>query len=633
MSSHLIFQRASAPEFDAGRELPEAQVLAQAPAGSRAQAETHRAEAQRSSSSNPTARSDQGFRSRHKPSAEPASTPALEEGLPQDPSRRPFGLVQRSWRRLYRNTPWYRWHLSSSKPLSLRRNGMIFVPGHKTKGEMIMDGRFLLAGERVDLVEENWFPHDAPQVWLRAMHGFDWLGDLRATEHPESAKAARHMVSSWLNLNKRWHPLSWDGEITAHRLLAWLGHFDFITHGANAAFVRRLTQEIAIQANHLLLSYQDYELSYARTTIEKALIFCGQCLPDGTTLASDMLGKLEESLDRLIRPDGGTQYRSPALQAALLTDLHDLLDFHRAMRLQAPSYLATTAQRMAPLMRMLIHNDGSVAHHNQSFALPPEAMASFMERCLHKVAPLKAAFASGLYRLTARRATLLIDGGAQPHVGFDQQAFAGTLSFEMTVGTQKLITNMGSHDRKALWGDVQRTTAAHSTLVLNDTNSSELVSGAGLGRKPQQVYCKPYETDDYLAIDLHHDGYRPLGGAKHYRSLKLARDGDYLQGEDLVTGPTVLPAVLRFHLHPQVNVALQGNRQQVVLYLPKGRPWRFDIEGAHLELEDSVYLEGETSARSRQIVARLPEFRARRGQAAERRALWSLQQLDAAPKA
>ncbi len=251
---------------------------------------------------------------------------------------------------------------------------------------------------------------------------------------------------------------------------------------------------------------------------------------------------------------------------------------------------------------------------------------------MHKVAPLKAAFASGLYRMTARRATLLIDGSAQPHVGFDQQAFAGTLSFEMTVGTQKLITNMGSHDRKALWGDVQRTTAAHSTLVLNDTNSSELVSGAGLGRKPQQVYCKPYETDDYLAIDLHHDGYRPLGGAKHYRSLKLARDGDYVQGEDLVTGPTVLPAVLRFHLHPQVNVALQANRQQVVLYLPKGRPWRFDIEGALLELEDSVYLEGESSARSRQIVARLPEFRARRGQAAERRALWSLQQLDAAPK-
>jgi hypothetical protein len=54
----------------------------------------------------------------------------------------------------------------------------------------------------------------------------------------------------------------------------------------------------------------------------------------------------------------------------------------------------------------------------------------------------------------------------------------------MSVGRDRVIVNCGAAPAaEAGWRDALRGTAAHSTLILADTNSSEL-KDEGLGRRP-----------------------------------------------------------------------------------------------------------------------------------------------------
>jgi uncharacterized heparinase superfamily protein len=142
-----------------------------------------------------------------------------------------------------------------------------------------------------------------------------------------------------------------------------------------------------------------------------------------------------------------------------------------------------------------------------------------------------------------------------------------------------------------------RTTAAHSTMVVDDTNSSEVLSEGGIGRRADEVSCRRNAAQGATWLDMHHDGYGARFGLVHHRRLYLTSDGADLRGEDSLTGgrpEESLPYALRFHLHPAVEARLEAatplGEGVAALTLPNGERWRFLALGGSLAIEDSVYL-------------------------------------------
>jgi len=151
------------------------------------------------------------------------------------------------------------------------------------------------------------------------------------------------------------------------------------------------------------------------------------------------------------------------------------------------------------------------------------------------------------------------------------------------------------------WRDAARSTAAHSTLVIADTNSSELKPD-GLGRRPERVEAQRQEAAGAHWLEASHDGYRKPFGALHRRRLYVAESGEDIRGEDAVEAATPQPYVVRFHLHPSVDASLQQDGEAVLLRLPSGSGWRLRADGARLTLEESVYLGGVEPRRGEQVV-------------------------------
>ena len=173
--------------------------------------------------------------------------------------------------------------------------------------------------------------------------------------------------------------------------------------------------------------------------------------------------------------------RSPGHHLTLLRDLLDIRAILGAAQCEAPASLQAAITGMTPVLRLLQHGDGGLALFNHSNEGDSLQIDLTLQRCISRQRPLMTAPETGFQRLQSGRTLVLVDAGPPPPPGYDDNAHAGTLSFEFSVGRDRLIVNCGAQTARPDWYDVQRTTAAHSTLTLAETNSSELSPGLGFG--------------------------------------------------------------------------------------------------------------------------------------------------------
>ncbi len=137
--------------------------------------------------------------------------------------------------------------------------------------------------------------------------------------------------------------------------------------------------------------------------------------------------------------------------------------------------------------------------------------------------------------------------------------------------------------------------------------------GAGekifLTATPQKVHLQKVVEQNATGVVAAHDGYTPSHGLTHMRRIELTTDGRDVSGEDTLAAVSDsdqarfdramdqvslqgIPFTVRFHLHPDVDAALDLGGTAVSMALRSGEIWVFRFEGrGELALESSVYLE------------------------------------------
>ena len=149
---------------------------------------------------------------------------------------------------------------------------------------------------------------------------------------------------------------------------------------------------------------------------------------------------------------------------------------------------------------------------------------------------------------------------------------------------------------------MSRASAAHSVLVIGDTNCVEVQADGLLGRGPSSVRCERSEEAGHQWIAGSHDGYRQRFGLTYSRELYLAPDGNDVRGEDKLTGRSGNPFAVRFHLHPAVEASLIEDGGGALLRLPSGAAWRLRAAGAEMSLGESIYLGSGEPRKTQQVV-------------------------------
>lgn len=486
------------------------------------------------------------------------------------------------------------------------------------QGQQIVSGYWKLAGGAVDCHDVSPFSAAAPNdVWTEAVHGFGWLAHLEALGTEPARAKARHATAHWLKTYSSFHPIGWRAHVTGRRILSWLAHGRFLLAESDPLFRSHVLWSLARQARHLTRAAASAPDGLPRITAASAVTMSGLCLPDGERRLALGAHMLTQELTRQILPDGAHISRCPETLGLVMADVLPVLAAFKARDATPPPELRRALDRMAPALRFFSHGDGRLACFNGGSEGPESWISQLLAQDDAHGAPLDHASHVGFHRLSAGDSVLIVDAGAPPPPEVSTAAHAGTLSLEFSHGVDRLVVNCGAPLTKDMaWRASTRATAAHSTVTVSDTSSSQLLTkglahqllGAQLIGGPKTVRSKRGADSFGQTVLMSHDGYMPLFGIVHQRSLALSADGFELKGEDSLSAPArpqgsaPVPAAARFHLHPSVTASLAADGQSVWLGTGNGT-WRFRAEGGTIALSESVYCgDGEDIKRCEQII-------------------------------
>ncbi|MGB3165171.1 MAG: heparinase II/III-family protein, partial [Alteraurantiacibacter sp.] len=316
---------------------------------------------------------------------------------------------------------------------------------------------------------------------------------------------------------------------------------------------------------------------------------------------------LARALGELVGEDGGVLSRSPVAQMEAIAMLVDLGACYDAAKRDVPDSVIRVLGLLVPPLLTLTHADGGLGNWQGNGAVPASRLAALVEASGVRTRPLTEPRGWGYQRVSAKQAVLQFDASPPPLSRHARTGCASTLAFEFSHGDHRLIVNCGG--AALAGGQVPirieqglRATAAHSTLVLGDANSTAVLLDGKLGGGVNEVEIDTravkLENGGARRLEASHDGYAQRFGLLHKRILMLRDDGSELRGEDLLVPPGrkgqrgKVPFAIRFHLGRHVEATLSENKRGASLVLPDGALWQFVTGAEQVEIEESLWVDG-----------------------------------------
>ncbi|MCI4678128.1 heparinase II/III family protein [Rhodoblastus acidophilus] len=477
--------------------------------------------------------------------------------------------------------------------------------GDPTIAEDIYGGYFAFGGKIVNAHGRSPFNLPPPSSeWAKALHGFGWLRHMRAAESALARANARSLVKEFISrmATPRRGP-AWDVDVVARRTSSWLSQSPMLLEGVDHEFYRRFLRVLTKGYWLLQRRIDSAWPGEARLNAAIAMTTYALCAQGGASLLKKTIKTLNDQLSRQILPDGGATDRNPQTLVDLLFDLLPLRQAFAARGQAPPPELLRAIDRMIPALRMFRHGDGSLALFNGMGVTAPDRVAIGLSYEETRGQPIFNARCSGYQRLEGGEALILIDAGPPPPPLYSRSAHAGCLSFEFSLGTERIVVNCGNPGprRKDLRTSA-RTTAAHSTLSLDDASSclfgfqtrapgwlsDKLLSG------PRNVPVAREDDAQGSQVLASHDGYLRSYGLFHERRWRLEADGARLTGRDRLIRANEdsianVDYVIRFHIHPSVTLTLVSDGAAILLETPSGANLVFDAGGLPLAIEESIF--------------------------------------------
>ncbi len=483
------------------------------------------------------------------------------------------------------------------------------------RGKQLIAGNFQFAGQLVEARGRSiWDLNEADVEFTVEVQGFAWLDDLAAVGDSLARGRAQDWTWDWISRFGKGQGLGWTPDLAGRRIIRWINHALMLLQGRDRvqseAYYESLTAQVVFLSRH----WRGAAPGLPRFEALTGLISAGLALIGMEARVGPALSALVLECAREIDADGGIPTRNPEELLEVLT----LLTWAERALVEAgrtvPEALQAAIQRIAPTLRVLRHADGGLARfHGGGRGLEGRLDQSLAAAGVRGTIMQSGALAMGFARLAGGRTTLIVDAAIPPGGRAGTVAHASTAAFEMTSGRRPVVVSCGSGlPFGGEWARAGRATPSHSTLALDGFSSSRLSNGRKgevLSDRAQVSSLRQSSGPDGAHLYLAHNGWSATHGLSHLRDLTLSVDGRVLTGIDTLAAQRVderqrferlltdgrmegVGFALRFHLHPDVDAALDMGGSAVSLALKSGEIWVFRFVGAAvLTLEASVYLE------------------------------------------
>ena len=435
-------------------------------------------------------------------------------------------------------------------------------------------------------------------------HSFDWLNTGKKLGGAENVRRSKKHIFNWRIKNYSKRTYIWNSNFNSKRFINIIYNYDFFAISATKKETNLLHS--IILEHYLLIKLEIESKKIEETTIEEyQSILLGNLIYRNNREAIQK--KIIPLLASQIDNTGFHKSYNPLRHAEFLNQIHELKNMMLFFKIPIPKELEFQLINMTSLLLSLTHKDKSIALFNGSSNFYKKEVNQLIEQISDIKPKNNPKIEHGLATYTDKNKKIFMDVVNPFNHIINKNLHAGTLSFELSCSNEKIITNCGSvENRMGTRPEYLRYSAAHSTIILNNTNVSELIEKKSYVRIPKNITFDTFDTENFVTWLSSHDGYIDNYKKIIKRKLHIFKNKDKIVGEDSIMSTKLksdmISYSIRFHLMPNISSLITNDQKSILIKTPSNQKWVFK-SSSKLKLENSIYIGGGKSVeQSKQIV-------------------------------
>ena len=432
---------------------------------------------------------------------------------------------------------------------------------------------------------------------IKKLHNFCWLPALNIKTEKELGCL---IIDQWINNFSNYNEKYWTLDVVTMRLIYWISSYEIIFKNSDLIFRSKVINNIVKQTKHLFKNISLVNSGVDKIKSLAALILVGNSFEQYEEYTQYGLKNLEDELGSFINKDGFVKSKNPEDLFWALYFLVLIKEWLTLSRKQTPAFINIYINSLGICFKFLRFSNGDLPLFNGANHINTEKFYEFLESRGYEFENMENIFC-GYAKIKSKKIELFIDANNPSSMLHSRNYQAGPLSFELASNGIKFICNSGSG--KNLGEELSylsSSTAAHSTVTINDTSSCIFQKNALIRKyfgnsliEKHNIFKQEFKNDkEFIQCIIGHDGYEKRFKILHERQITLFKSKNHIEGIDSLKCKSLenknLTFSVRFHIHPDIRITkTMGN--DILLSSSEGEGWIFRSPQIPTKIEKNLY--------------------------------------------
>ena len=431
------------------------------------------------------------------------------------------------------------------------------------------------------------------------LHSFLWLARL---DRKNSKTITKDIIKSWINTFFNYEPNTWKMEITAKRIIAWSSNTDITLENSDKAYKEKIFSSLIKQSNFLSKNLNSLFYESNKIICCAAIILSGIMFKENDLNYKIGIKELEKVIKNYFDEAGFPKSRNPEEVFICIKYLILIREWFKESQKLIPDFLNDIIVKCGNCYATLSCINKQFPLFNGATEINHKDYDIFLKTLKYKFINKNYEIAN-IIKVKKKKFEFFIDCGNPPSNSFAKYYQAGCLSFELIGNKQKIICNSGyGKYLSPKLTSLSRSTAAHSTLYINDTSSCIFQKNESINKiygnsllEKHKIINKNYTEDkDFYFITASHNGYEKKFGYIHSRLVKISKKEDKIFGQDELKKTKnyskSLIYFIRFHIYPNTKIVKTKAGNSILISLSDGEGWSLGCKTNNFEIEKNIFL-------------------------------------------
>ncbi len=425
----------------------------------------------------------------------------------------------------------------------------------------------------------------------KKLHSFFWLFTL---DLKSSKKITQSIIINWIEANNKYDVKSWEIDTLSKRIISWISNSKLTYEDSSNEYKKNFNFIIKKQINHLINEISRSELLDDKMIGCTAIMLTGLSYNDKKFLNYG-LNLLNKIIKFSLNSEFFPKSRNIRQLVFYLKYFVLIREFLKESQKEIPEYLDEVIFHLGQAYSYIWQSTKKSFLFNGNYEANHIDFDKYLQMRGYKFKHTSNEI-GGYSILSNKSISIAMDLGDPPDKKISYNYQSGPLSFEVFYLGKKLITNSGYfQDLKHQLNNISRTTAAHSTLVL-DNNSISRFRKDSKGNPIVENNFKITNKNIFLEkkswkLKGTHDGYQKKYGVVHEREIEFFTELNKINGKDkLIKKRNFKPTnfEIRFHLVPETKVTKTQDGNAILIEL-ENSGWRFICKDHPIDVETGLY--------------------------------------------